>query len=58
MSLTDLRMHLGSVDLEPDWAVITDQADTVSLDNLTFSGPRRRLQQSLMESDWVENLMK
>jgi hypothetical protein len=58
MSLTDLRMHLGSVDLDPDRVFITDEADTVSLDNLTFSGPRRRLQQSLMESDWVENLMK
>lgn len=58
MSLTDLRMHLGSVDLDPDRVVITDEADTVSIDNLTFSGPRRRLQQSLMESGWVENLAK
>ena len=57
MSLKDFRLHLQSVDLDPDWVVRTEEADTVSIHNLTFSGPERLLQQYLMESGWVENLV-
>ena len=56
MPLKDFRLHLESVDLDPEWVVITDQSDTVSIHNLTFRGPLRLLQQYLMESGWVENL--
>jgi hypothetical protein len=56
MSLTDFRMHLESVDLDPEWVVLSDESDMVSIHNLTFRGPLRLLQQYLMESGWVENL--
>ena len=56
MPLADFRLHLESVDLDPEWVVMTDGSDTVSIHNLTFRGPLRLLQQYLMESGWVEKL--
>ena len=58
MPRKDFRLHLESVDLDPDWVVMTDESDSVSIHNLTFSGPVRLLQQYLMESGWVENLVR
>lgn len=56
MSLSDFRIHLKSVDLDPDWVVLTGESNTVSIHNLTFRGPLRLLQQYLMESGWIEEL--
>ena len=58
MSLTHFRMHLESVDLDPEWAVLSDESDTVSIHNLTFGGPLRLLHQYLVETGWVENLVR
>lgn len=56
MSSVDFQLHMKSVDLDPDWVVLTGESDRVSIHNLTFRGPLRLLQQYLMESGWVEEL--
>jgi len=56
MSLVDVRQHLESVDVNPDWVRTTDESDTVSVQNLCLRGPLMRLLQYLTESGFVEDL--
>jgi len=56
MSLVDVRQHLESVNVNPDWVEITDESDTVSMKNLSLRGPLIRLLQYLTESRFVEDL--
>lgn len=57
MSCRDFRKHLESVELDPDWVVMNGESEIVSILNLTFKGTERFLQQYLIESGWVENLV-
>jgi len=56
MSLVDIRKHLESVNVNPDWVETTDESDTVSMKNLSLRGPLMRLLQYLTESGFVEDL--
>jgi hypothetical protein len=56
MSLVDVRQHLESVNVDPDWVRTTDKSDTVSMQNLSLRGPLMRLLQYVTESGFVEDL--
>ena len=56
MSLANVRRHLESVNVNPDWVETTDESDTVSMNNLSLRGPLMRLLQYLTESGFVEDL--
>jgi hypothetical protein len=58
MPVVNFRNHLESVGLDPDWVEVTDKSDTVSIHNVSFRGPLRRLCQFLIESGFVENLAR
>ena len=56
MSLADIRQHLKSVNVDPNWVNTTGDPDSVSLQNLSLSGPLMRLLQYITESGFVEDL--
>jgi hypothetical protein len=56
MSLADVRQHLESVNLDPNWVATTDNSNRVSMKNLSLHGPLMRLLQYLTESGFVEDL--
>ena len=56
MSLANVRRHLESVNVNPDWVETTNESDTVSMKNLSLCGPLMRLLQYLTESGFVEDL--
>jgi hypothetical protein len=56
MSLADIRQHLESVNVDPDWVDTTGDSDRVSIENLSLHGPLMRLLQYITESGFVEDL--
>jgi hypothetical protein len=56
MSVEAFRSHLDSVGLTPDWVSAPADANTVTIDNVQFSGPTRLLHRYLVECGWVEHL--
>ena len=56
MSVADFRAHLKSVDLDPGWIDLPDTSGSVSVHNVAFRGPLRRLHQYLLESGYVHEL--
>ena len=56
MSLVDVRQHLESVNLDPNWVATTDDSNRVSIKNLSLRGPLMRLLQYVTESGFVEDL--
>lgn len=56
MPLADVREHLQSVGLDPQWIATNDDSGAVSIDNLRLEGLLRLLQQYLIESGFVKNL--
>lgn len=56
MSLADIRQHLKSVNIDPDWVDTTGDSDRVTMQNLSLRGPLMRLLQYIRESGFVEDL--
>jgi hypothetical protein len=56
MHKEDFRSHLSSVGIGTDWFTLADDADSASIHNLTFLGPRHRLFQYLLESGSIDEL--
>jgi hypothetical protein len=56
MRAADFQLHLSSVGLDADWFALPDNTNKVSIHNLTFRGPLRRLFQYLLESGSVDEL--
>ncbi len=56
MRPSEFHLHLDAVGLDSDWFEIPDNADSVSINNLTFRGPLQRLFQYLLESGSVAEL--
>ncbi|MFT4613971.1 MAG: hypothetical protein ACI9NT_001113 [Bacteroidia bacterium] len=53
MSLDSFRKHLESAGVDSKAYVVSDKSENVSIHNLTFSGPKHKLFQYLLESDWI-----
>ncbi len=56
MRAADFDVHLRSVGLASDWFELPNNADFVSIHNLTLRGPLHRLYQYLLESGCIDEL--